>query len=169
MAAEKKTKRKQARVRKNSRAVTTRKSAKKAAAGKSPAKRKSAVGATRARKKVVAISKAVQSKRKRKIIRSKAVSVPKKAAPRLKRAKEATEFPLEAPVRRAGVQSGDLQGLSDVEGANSESVGELIEEGNAFEADAIAGVERAEDSEGSEVHTHEVPEDDVPQEYLDED
>lgn len=79
------------------------------------------------------------------------------------------EFSLEVPVRRPDVQSGDLQGLSDVEGANSESVGELIEEGNAFEADAISGVERADDSDASEVHTHEVPEDDVPQEYLDED
>jgi hypothetical protein len=65
-------------------------------------------------------------------------------------------------------QSGDLQGLSDVEAADSESVDELVEEGNAFEADVVSGVERAGNEEGREVHTHEVPEDDVPEEYLDE-
>jgi hypothetical protein len=62
-----------------------------------------------------------------------------------------------------------LQGLSDVEGADSESVDELIEEGNAFEADVVAGVEDAGDADEKEVHTHEVPEDDVPGEYLDKD
>ena len=64
-------------------------------------------------------------------------------------------------------QSGDLQGLSNIERADSESVDELIEEGNAFEADAVMGVESAEDEK--EVRTHEVPEDDVPEEYLDKD
>jgi hypothetical protein len=66
-------------------------------------------------------------------------------------------------------QSGDLQGLSNVEGADSESVDELIEEGNAFEADVVAGVESAAVNDEKEVRTHEVPEDDVPGEYLDKD
>ena len=66
-------------------------------------------------------------------------------------------------------QSGDLQGLSRREGADSESVDELLEEGNAFEADVVAGVESADDADEKEVRTHEVPEDDVPGEYLDED
>jgi hypothetical protein len=66
-------------------------------------------------------------------------------------------------------QTGDLQGLRDTEGADSESVNELLEEGNAFEAGVVAGVEHAEGDEGQEVHTHEVPEDDVPEEYLDKD
>src|SRR5260370_22560148 len=70
---------------------------------------------------------------------------------------------------RSAGQSGDLQGLSNVEGADSESVDELIEEGNAFEADVVAGVEDASDADEKEVHTHEVPEDDVPGEYLDKD
>ena len=65
-------------------------------------------------------------------------------------------------------QSGDLQGLSKLEGADSESVDELLEEGNSFEAEVVAGVEDAGDGE-KEVHTHEVPEDDVPEEYLDKD
>jgi hypothetical protein len=44
-----------------------------------------------------------------------------------------------------------------------------VEEGNAFEAAAIAGVENAKDPDVSEVTTHEVPEDDVPSEYLNDD
>ncbi len=64
-------------------------------------------------------------------------------------------------------QSGDLQGLSSLEGADSESVDELLEEGNAFEAEAVKGVQDAGDAD--EVHTHEVPEDDVPGEYRDKD
>jgi hypothetical protein len=69
---------------------------------------------------------------------------------------------------RSGVQSGDLQGLRDLESADSESVNELLEEGNAFEADVVAGVEQADD-EVREVQTHEVLEDDVPEEYQDKD
>jgi hypothetical protein len=65
------------------------------------------------------------------------------------------------------VQSGDLQGLSNVQGADSESVDELLEEGNAFEADVVKGVEDAGGADEREVRTHEVPEDDVPEEYLD--
>ena len=77
-------------------------------------------------------------------------------------------FAPEALRERSGGQSGDLQGLSNVEGADSESVAQLIEEGNAFEADAVAGVEHAGDTDQKEVRTHEVPQDDVPGEYLDE-
>jgi hypothetical protein len=79
------------------------------------------------------------------------------------------KFELETGSGSAG-QSGDLQGLRDSpEGADSESVSELLEEGNAFEAGVVAGVEHVEDDEEREVHTHEVPEDDVPEEYLDKD
>jgi hypothetical protein len=63
----------------------------------------------------------------------------------------------------------DSQGLSDLESADSESVSELVEEGNAFEAGVISGVQRADDSDGREVRTHEFAEDDVPEEYLDQD
>ena len=66
-------------------------------------------------------------------------------------------------------QSGDLQGISDVADADSESVEELVEEGNAFEAAAVEGVENAKDPDVSEVTTRQVPEDDVPQEYLNDD
>jgi hypothetical protein len=81
----------------------------------------------------------------------------------------ALRFPRETSISRSGEQSGDLQGLSDVETADSESVDELLEEGNAFEAGVVSGVERAGQRGEKEVRTHEVPEDDVPEEYLDKD
>jgi hypothetical protein len=68
----------------------------------------------------------------------------------------------------SGLQSGDMQGLSNVESVDSESVDELLEEGNAFEAGIVSGVEDSRGREGKEVRTREVPEDDVPGEYLDE-
>lgn len=108
---------------------------------------------------------------------------PRKAASKpLKKSSKKTRKPIRRkspkvrsaqPARRrtqssAEIESGDLQGLSNRERADSESVDELLEEGNAFEAGIVEGVERADDSEGREVHTREVPEDDVPEEYLDE-
>jgi len=69
------------------------------------------------------------------------------------------------PADTAG-QSGDTQGLSDVPEAGSESVAELVEEGQYLEADAISGVENAPDPDVAEVHTRQIPEDDVPSEYL---
>jgi N utilization substance protein A len=68
----------------------------------------------------------------------------------------------------AGGQSGDIEGLSSRASADSESVEELTEEGQSFEAEAVRGVEDAPDPDEAEVTTHEVPEDDVPAEYLDE-
>ena len=65
----------------------------------------------------------------------------------------------------SGGQSGDTQQISNLPDADSESVEELVEEGNAFEADVIEGVEEGDSPDVSEVTTHEVPEDDVPPEY----
>jgi hypothetical protein len=58
--------------------------------------------------------------------------------------------------------------LSNAEEADSESVEELVEEGQDFEAGVVAGVEDADASQG-EVRTKQVREDDVPLEYLDQD
>ena len=69
----------------------------------------------------------------------------------------------------SGGQSGDTQGLSDVAEADSESVEELVEEGQSYEAEVIAGIEDAADPDVSEVHTRQVPEDDVPSEYINQD
>lgn len=63
-------------------------------------------------------------------------------------------------------QSGDTQGLSGVEQSGPESVEQLVEEGQWYEAAVIEGVENAPDADIDEVHTHETPEDDVPPEYL---
>jgi len=66
-------------------------------------------------------------------------------------------------------QSGDIQQISDIADADSESVEELQEEGNYFEAGVIDGVENVKDADVAEVTTREVPEDDVPEEYRDDD
>ena len=85
-----------------------------------------------------------------------------------------TSFDVAATSRRRGVgahsagQSGDTQGLSNAEEADSESVEELVEEGQDFEAGVVAGVEDADASQG-EVRTKQVREDDVPLEYLEQD
>lgn len=73
-----------------------------------------------------------------------------------------------APSDSAG-QAGDDQGLHDSAEADSESVKELIDEGQTFEAGVVEGVENAPDPDVAEVRTRQVPEQDVPQEYLDED
>lgn len=65
-------------------------------------------------------------------------------------------------------QAGDTQGLSNVEETDSESVEELVEEGQTYEAGAVAGIEDADASQG-EVRTRQVLEDDVPREYLEND
>ena len=75
------------------------------------------------------------------------------------------------PARQSGLgpdsagQSGDTQGIEGGAEADSQSVEELLEEGQSTEAEAVAGVEEAGDGEVSEVRTRQVPEDDVPEEY----
>jgi hypothetical protein len=69
----------------------------------------------------------------------------------------------------SGGQSGDTQGLSNTAEADSQSVEELVEEGQSLEAEVISGVENAPDPDVAEVHTTQLPDDDVPSEYLDRD
>jgi hypothetical protein len=123
-------------------------------------------------------SKKVTKKVKRPKKPAKKKPAPKKVARKKKSAKkparksrarvQAAPFSVSRPDSRFGGQSGDLQGLSNVERADSESVDELLEEGNSFEAEVLSGVEDAGARAEREVHTREVPEDDVPGEYLDE-
>jgi len=88
---------------------------------------------------------------------------------------EATRTYASIPAEKKGMgpnsagQSGDTQGLPDEAEADSESVEELVEEAQYSEASAISGVEEASDGEVEEVHTRQVPEDDVPPEYLEND
>jgi hypothetical protein len=73
------------------------------------------------------------------------------------------------PDSQTAGQSGDLQGLSDVEDVDMESVQELVEEGQAFEASAVEGVEDAPEPDVAEVRTRQFRVDDVPPEYLEPD
>jgi hypothetical protein len=144
MATKKKTKKRPAKSTKTIR--------KKASPKKKLAKKKAAL--KKAAGKKAAVAKKVVATRRRTPTRRQAASAP--------------DFSRERAGSQSGELSGDLQGLSNREAADSESVDELLEEGNAFEADAVSGVEAADDADEQEVHTHEVPEDDVPGEYLDE-
>ncbi len=135
-------------------------------------------------KKPVRTKKTLKKRAKNSSVRSKAAGkkkrVKKVASGKTARARN-REVPKKRPGRSvsafspavreplSGEESGDLQGLSNVESADSESVDELIEEGNAFEAGVVSGVEEADGEDEREVHTREVPEDDVPGEYLDND
>jgi hypothetical protein len=159
MAAKKKTKKKQTRsnTAAGKKATTTKKLPKK----RRILKRKSAKKKT-SQKKVVVKTKAVGKK-----TIGATVSDLKKRVRYKSQSVNTVAFPPERPGASSGGQSGDLQGLSGIERADSESVDELIEEGNAFEADVVAGVESAGNNDEGEVRTREVPEDDVPGEYLD--
>jgi hypothetical protein len=55
----------------------------------------------------------------------------------------------------SGGQSGDTQGLSPIADAAEESVEELSDTGQAYEADAIEGVEDAADHPERSVRSHE--------------
>lgn len=161
MAAKKKTK-KQTRPKRTAgkRAMPTKKLAKKSAILKKKLAKKGS-----AHRKPAVKKKAVGKK----TIAAKAVSAPRRRVRGESQAVDTGAFPLEKRRAPSGGQSGDLQQLSNVESAASESVDELIQEGNAFEADVVAGVEEAGNADEREVRTHEVPEDDVPAEYLEKD
>ena len=112
---------------------------------------------------------------KKKQLAKKKPSARKKPARRKKsiaRGRQQTTFPATIttfPDSASAGQAGDTQGLSRRAEYDSESVEELAEEGQYFEAEAVSGVEDAQDPDQGEVTTREVPEDDVPEEYKDHD
>lgn len=137
---------------------------------------------SQAKPKTATSKQAKKASRKRRAIAAKRTGgkkqskkkISSKASPARMRKTPARRAPrLESSAARKGAnafeQSGDLEGLSRAAQADSESVDELVGEGNAFEAGAVAGVERSDDQDTREVHTDEVPEDDVPDEYLEKD
>jgi len=139
-------------------------------AAKKKAKKKIAENRSRARK--AAPKKTTKKKSLQRSTTSKRPASRKKisnSAKKQVRAKKKTFNSTLFRSRKARTPSGDAdsQGLSAVERADSESVSELLEEGNTFEAGIVQGVENADDADESEVRTREVPEDDVPEEYLD--
>jgi hypothetical protein len=148
MATKKKTKKKL----KKSKKVAVKKTATRPVAKKTKTARKSAKKKPALKKK--AAPKVRASRKKKTVVRG--------------RAPQAAFAPPTSGVP-AGEDTGDLQGLSNRERADSESVDELLDEGNAFEAGVVAGVEDADDNDEKEIRTREVPEDDVPSEYLDQD
>ena len=143
-------------------------------------KMKTRTKSTRSKKGEVGMSQQPAKKRvvKPKTVRDKTVARRKalaktagaKGADKARRSFDRLPSSLEeSPREVSGMQSGDLQGLSNLESADSESIDELLEEGNAFEAGIVQGIEDSRDREGQEIRTREVPEDDVPGEYLDQD
>ena len=82
---------------------------------------------------------------------------------------EATAVAAEDNDAASETQSGDLTGLSREAAASDESVEELIEEGQFYEAEVVDGVENAPPADEAEVTTHERPEvegESVPDEEL---
>jgi hypothetical protein len=152
-------------------AKTTRRVLAKATAGrKSAAKKKAAPKKKPAQNKRAAV-KAVGGKKKssKKKAAAKSVVSPRNRGLRENQVSDAEAREIQDRRTRSAGQSGDLQGLSGTEDADSESVDELLEEGNSFEAGIVAGIEDSGDADEREVRTREVPEDDVPGEYLDND
>src|SRR5580765_1646942 len=130
----------------------------------------------KAKKKRVATKKKAVAKKKP---TKKAVAKKKRAAKKKSAAKKAARGRREItnPVSPSGYrglgaasggQSGDTQGLSRRAYDDSESVEELMEEGQYMEAEAVSGVENARDADQGEVRTRQFPEDDVPEEYKEE-
>jgi N utilization substance protein A len=126
-------------------------------------------------KKVKAKASARTSRPAKKKTVAKRKAAPKKRPLRVREVAVGSQSVETVPVKgkalraRAGAGGGDFGGVSIVEGADSESAEELLEEGQAFEAGIVSGVEDAPDADQGEVTTHEVPQDDVPEEYEDKD
>jgi hypothetical protein len=146
---------------------------KKSVSKKKPTQKKIAKTARIAKnkKKLGAVKKASANK---KSSRKKSPAKKKSATKRATRRREQVINPVTPSGRRglgaaSGGQSGDTQGLSRRSYDDSESVEELIEEGQYREAEAVSGVENAPDADQGEVRTTQFPEDDVPEEYQNED
>ena len=112
-----------------------------------------------------------KSTKKSRAHKAKTTKSPKRAARRKRRVRgragsgELVSYEARGTGARSAGQAGDTQGISARPTANSESVAELLEEGQSFEAEILSGVENAADPDESEVEVQEVPEDDVPDEY----
>lgn len=84
---------------------------------------------------------------------------------RKRRDRNVETVPMRPKRARSYVRSGDLQGLSTTANASSESVSELVDEGQIVEAGFVSGVENAAPADKAGVKTREPLEDDVPKEY----
>lgn len=156
-------------TKKKTKKVATKKSARATKSAGKKVSKKTAAKKSAAPKKRLMAKPATKSAKK---ASSSSSRKPSKAATPARRDKqeniETVTFEPKGLGARSGGQSGDLQGLSNRAGADSESVDELLEEGNAFEAEVVKGVEDVPDADEGEVHTRQFPADDVPTEYDDE-
>jgi hypothetical protein len=143
---------------------------KKAKGKKTPAKAKKVKKAKKPRAKAAIKSKPAAKKATKKKVAAKPKPKPARRTPRGGPAEgEVSSYERRGLGARAGGQSGDTQGIGARPSVDSESVEELLEEGQSFEAEVVQGVENAPDPDQGEVRTHEVEEDDVPEEYRDKD
>jgi len=139
---------------------------------KKPTLKKKIAKTAKSKNKLAALKKA--SAKAKPAVKKKRASKKKSAAKRTTRRRAEVINPI-APTGRRGLgpesggQSGDTQGLSRRSYDDSESVEELMEEGQYMEAEAVSGVENARDADQGEVRTTQFPEDDVPEEYQNED
>ena len=67
----------------------------------------------------------------------------------------------ETPYIPSVTQSGDLQGIA-VNDATSQSIAELLGEGQDLEGELVQGIERARDADQGEIRTHEASRKEVP-------
>jgi hypothetical protein len=169
-------------VKKTKSKTTKKKKVARKAARKPARKAKVTARAKTARAKTTSMKRKVTARKVRPAAKKKRATKKRASRPAVKETRSpetstlggATFSAGERPARRgvgsrSAGQSGDLQGLSRRALVDSESVEELVEEGQAREAAAISGVEDAPDPDEAEVRTRQVPEDDVPEEYTDED
>jgi hypothetical protein len=136
---------------------------------KSKGKKKSPAKSSRIQKlKTKAAVKNKPPKKKKVALKAKAKPAPRKPHGRAN-AGELVSYEPRGLGARSGGQSGDTQGIAAKPDVDSESVEELLEEGQSYEAEVVEGVENAPDPDQGEVRTREVEEDDVPEEYRDKD
>ncbi|HTC42516.1 MAG TPA: hypothetical protein VK703_13135 [Candidatus Acidoferrales bacterium] len=132
---------------------------------KSKGKKKSPAKSSRIQKlKTKAAVKNKPPKKKKVALKAKAKPAPRKPRGRAN-AGELVSYEPRGLGARSGGQSGDTQGIAAKPDVDSESVEELLEEGQSYEAEVVEGVENAPDPDQGEVRTREVEEDDVPEEY----
>jgi hypothetical protein len=134
--------------------------------------KKKSIGRKAAKKRPIAKNR--PSAKKKIVAKKKSATKKKPVAKKAMRRRAEVINPITPSGRRglgpeSGGQSGDTQGLSRRSYDDSESVEELMEEGQYMEAEAVSGVENAPDADQGEVRTRQFPEDDVPEEYQNED
>ena len=109
------------------------------------------------KKKAAKTTKKFKAAKVKKTAKKKAV---KRRRPRSRQTPNEAAPMAKGPGSGAAGQAGDIEGLSEVEDMDSESVTELVEEGQDYEAEVASAVENAPDPDEAEI-TAEIHEDDA--------